>query len=48
MYTSGTRNSRLLGIRNYINNYFAMYTHLTHSRIHVELASPEYLRLRII
>ena len=40
MYTGGTRHPRLLGIRNYINNYFAKYTRLTHSRIQVELASP--------
>ena len=34
-----TRNPRLLGVINYLNNYFAMYKRLTHSRIRVELAS---------
>ena len=29
MYTRGTRSPRLLGVRNYLNNYFAMYTRLT-------------------
>ena len=39
---------RLFGVRNYLNNYFAMYTRLTHSRIRVELALPAYLGLGII
>ena len=29
MFTSGTRIPRLLGVWNYLNNYFAMYTRLT-------------------
>ena len=29
MYTRGTRLPRLLGVTNYLNNYFAMYTRLT-------------------
>ena len=37
----------LLGVRNYLNNYFAMYTRLTRSRIRVELAYPAYLGLGI-
>ena len=39
-YTCGTRSPRLLGVRNYLNNYFAMCKRLTHSRIRVELAAP--------
>ena len=38
----------LLGVRNYLNNYFALYTHLPRSRIGVELASPAYLGLGIM
>ena len=38
-----TRNPRLLGVSNYLNNYFAMYKGLTRSRIRVELASPACL-----
>ena len=47
-YTRGTRITRLLRVRNYLNNYFAMFTRLTYSRICVELASPAYLGLGII
>ena len=36
----GTRIPRILGIRNYLKNYFAMYKRLTRSRIQVELTSP--------
>ena len=39
----GTRASRLLGVRIYLNNYFAINKCLTHSRLHVEIASPAYL-----
>ena len=39
---------RLLGVRNYLNNYFAIYTRLTRSLIGVELAAPAYLGLVII
>ena len=45
-YTRGTRIARLLGARYYLNNYFAMYTRLTCSRIQVEHASPACLRVR--
>ena len=45
-YTRGSRIPRLLGIRNYLNNYFAMYKRLTHSRIRVVLTSPAYLGVR--
>ena len=38
-----TRISRLLGVRNYLNNYFAMYTRRTCSRICVELVSLGYM-----
>ena len=47
LYARETRIPRLLGDRNYINNYFAMYTCLTRFRIRVELASPAYLGFRI-
>ena len=39
-YTRGTRIRHPLGVRNYLNNYFAMYTLLTRSRIRLELAFP--------
>ena len=39
---------RPLGVSYYLNNYFAMYTRLTHSRIRVELAAPANLGLGII
>ena len=35
-YTRGTGIPRLLEVRNYLNNYFAMYTRLTRSRIRVD------------
>ena len=38
----------LLGVRNYLNNYFAMYTRLTRSSIRVEFASPAHLAIGII
>ena len=47
-YTRGTRIPRLLGVRNYLNNYFTMYKRLTHSRIRVELVFSAYLWLGII
>ena len=47
-YTRIIRNPRLLGVKNYLNNYFAMYTYLTHFRIRVEHTSPAYLGLSII
>ena len=47
-YTPILRIPRLLEIKNYLNNYFAMYTCLTRFRIRVNLASPAYFRLRII
>ena len=42
-----TRIPRLLGVRNYLNNYFA-YKGLTCTRIHVGLPSPAFMGLRII
>ena len=47
-YTRGPCILRVLGVKNYSNNYFAIYTRLTHARLHVELASAAYLRLAII
>ena len=46
-YKRGTRIPRLLGVRNYLNNYFAMYKRLTRSRIRVELASPGYMGFEV-
>ena len=43
-----TRIARLCGVRNYLNNYFAMDKRMAHSRIRVELAFPVYLGLGII
>ena len=39
-YTGETRIPRLLEVKNYLNNYFTMYTCLTRLRIRVKLASP--------
>ena len=47
-YTHGSRIPRLLGVRNYLNNYFSMYMRLTLSRINADLASHTYFWLRII
>ena len=47
-YTRGTRIPRLLGVTNYLNNYFAMYIRLTSSRLREDLASSAYLGLGII
>ena len=47
-YTRGTCIPRLRGVRNYLNNYFAMFTRLTRSRIRVYLACFAYLGLGII
>ena len=47
-YTGGPRIPHLLGVKNYLNNYFAMYTRLTRSHLHADLASPTYFWLRII
>ena len=47
-YTRGTRIPRLLGVRDYLNHYIAMYKRLTRSRITVELASPAHFWLRIL
>ena len=47
-YTGGTRIHLLLGVKNYLNNYFAMYICLTRFRIRVELASTAYLGSSII
>ena len=45
MYRRRTSIPRLLGFKNYLNNYYAMYTRLTRSRISVEFASPAYFGL---
>ena len=47
-YTGETRIPRLLGVKNYLNNYFTMYTCLTRFRMDVNLASLVYLGLIII
>ena len=47
-YTRETRIPRLLEVKNYLNNNFAMYTCLTRFRIRVELASTAYLVSSII
>ena len=39
-YTRRTRIPRVLGVKNYLNNYFTVCKRLTRSRIHDELASP--------
>ena len=46
-YMDRTRIPGLLGIKNYLNNYFA-YKRQMRSRIRVELAAPAYFELRII
>ena len=43
----GTRIPRLLGVKNYLNNYFA-YQRLTRFRIDAELEAPAYMGLGII
>ena len=43
-----SRIPRLLQVKNYLINFFAMYTCLTRFRIREKLASPAYLALRII
>ena len=35
-----------LGVRNYLNNYYAMYTHLTRSLRHADLAYPYLLLVK--
>ena len=47
-YSRGIGTFRLHVVKNYLINYFAMYTRLTRSRIGVELASSAYLGIRII
>ena len=46
-YTGEARIPRLLGVKNYLNNYFAMLTCLPRIRIGVKLASLDYLGLLI-
>ena len=38
----GTRIPRLLGVKNYLSNYFAMFILLTLSLLRGELPSPDY------
>ena len=47
-YSGRTCIPRLLGVSNYLNNYFAIYTRLTRLHIQADLASPTYFWLRII
>ena len=39
---------RLLAVRNYLNNYFAMSKRMMRYRIRLELTSPAYFELGII
>ena len=45
-YTPGIRIYRLLGLRNYLDNYFAMYKRLPRSFIQVEHATPRLLGVK--
>ena len=47
-YTRRTLIPRLVGVNDYLNNYFTMYKRLTCSRIRVKRASPANLGLGII
>ena len=47
-YTRGTRIPGPLGVTNYFNNYFSMYTRVTRFHIRVEVTSRDYLGLGII
>ena len=47
-YSRGIRTFRLHVVKNYLINYFALYSRLTCSRIRVEVASPATVGLRII
>ena len=47
-YKRGPRIPHLLGFKNYLNNYYAMYKRLMRSRVRADLTSPTYLGLRII
>ena len=38
----------VLWVKNYLNNYFAMYKSLTRFRLRVKLGSPAFLGLGII
>ena len=48
LYTHGSRIDCLLVVKNYLNNYFVMYTRLAGSFIRVYLASPADLGLGIV
>ena len=48
MYSRRTGIPSLFEVKNYLNNYFAMYKRLTRSCIRKELASLTYLGFRII
>ena len=48
MYSRRTRIPRLLVVRTYLNNYFAMYTHLTRSHIYAGIPSLTCSGLRNI
>ena len=47
-YTRGSRIPHLLGVRNYLKDYFAKYKRLRRSHIRAELASSTYLGFGII
>ena len=47
-YAHETHIPCLVGVKNYLNNHFAMYTCLMRFRKWMELASPAYMGLRVI
>ena len=47
-YRHGIRIPRLLGLKNYLHNYFTVYTRLTRFLIYAKLEAPTNLGLGII
>ena len=47
-YAGESRHHRLLGVKNFLNHHFAMYTWPSYSRIRVIFATPAYLGSIII
>ena len=46
--THGSRIASLLVLKNYVNNYLAIYRRLAHSRIRADLPSPADLGLETV
>ena len=46
MYTRGSPSPCLLGVRNYLHNYYAMYARLTRSRTRIEFFCKNYRDFR--